>query len=122
MMLCPGPSRSRGRPPGWHSAGNHLFACPGCKRSTVNIFGTYFPNKAAAIKDWTSAACNVTRVTLTHGVGTSISPSVGILTLTGTVEGTCGAQDISEQEIHATTVYVKIDDAWKWAFGFNSPS
>jgi hypothetical protein len=42
--------------------------------------------------------------------------------LTGTVEGTCGAQDISGQEIHATAVYVKIDDTWKWAFGFNSPS
>ena len=30
--------------------------------------------------------------------------------------------NISGQEIYATTVYVKDGDAWKWAFGFNSPS
>jgi len=90
--------------------------------SFVNIFGTYLPGKAAAIKEWTSEACDVKRFTLTHGVGTSISPTVGILTVTGSVEGTCGEQDISGQEIYATTVYVKDGDAWKWAFGFNSPS
>lgn len=90
--------------------------------SFVNIFGTYLPNKAAAIKEWTSQACDVKSFTLTNGVGTSISPTVGILTVTGSVEGTCGEQDISGQEIYATTVYVKDGDAWKWAFGFNSPS
>lgn len=90
--------------------------------SFVNIFGTYLADKAAAIKEWTSAACDVKRFTLTNGVGTSISPTVGILTVTGSVEGTCGEQDISGQEIYATTVYVKDGDAWKWAFGFNSPS
>ena len=90
--------------------------------SFVNIFGTYLPNKAAAIKEWTSQACDVKSFTLTDGVGTSISPTVGILTVTGAVEGTCGEQDISGQEIYATTVYVKDGDAWKWAFGFNSPS
>lgn len=57
-----------------------------------------------------------------HGVGTSISPNVAILTVTGTVEGTCVAQDISGMEIYATTVYVRHGDAWKWAFGFNSPT
>ena len=36
--------------------------------------------------------------------------------------GTCGEQDIGGQAIHATTVYVKDGDAWRWAFGFNSPS
>lgn len=89
--------------------------------SFVNIFGTYFPNKAAAIKDWTSTACDVSGFTLSHGVATSVSPTVGILTVTGSVEGTCGQQDISGQEIYATTVYVKDGEAWKWAFGFNSP-
>ena len=102
--------------------GGRIDALTSGDMSFVNIFGAYFPDKAAAIKDWTSTACNVTRVTLTHGAGTSISPTVGILTLTGTVEGTCGAQDISGQQIYATTVYVKDGDAWKWAFGFNSPS
>jgi len=60
--------------------------------------------------------------TLTNGVGTSVSPTVGVLTLTGTVVGTCGGQDISGQRTYGNSVYVKDGGAWKWAFGFNSPS
>lgn len=87
----------------------------------VNLFGSYFPDKAAALADWTSEACEVSSFMLSKGVGSSISPTVGILTVTGTVTGTCGGQDISGQKIHATTVYTKEGEAWKWAFGFNSP-
>ncbi len=87
----------------------------------VNIFGTYFANKAEAIKDWTGATCDVTSFTLTNGAATAVSPTVGILTLTGTVTGTCGGKDISAQKIYGNSVYVKEGDAWKWAFGFNSP-
>ena len=90
--------------------------------SFVNIFGTYFANKVATIEDWTSADCDVKSFMLTDGVGTSVSPTVGILTLKGSVDGACGGQDISGQEIYGTSVYVKDGDAWKWAFGFNSPS
>ena len=88
----------------------------------VNIFGTSFANKVATMKDWTSATCDVKSFTLTDGVGTSVSPTVGILTLEGSVDGACGGQDISGQRIYGTSVYVKNGDAWKWAFGFNSPS
>lgn len=88
----------------------------------VNLFGTYFPDKAAALADWTSDACQVSSFMLNNGVGSTISPTVGILTVTGTVHGTCGGQDISGQKIYATTVYVKEGEAWKWAFGFNSPN
>ncbi len=88
----------------------------------VNIFGTYFANKADVIKDWTGSTCDVKSFTLTDGVGTSVSPTVGILTLTGTVNGTCGGKDISGQKIYGNSVYVKDGDAWKWVFGFNSPS
>ena len=87
----------------------------------VNIFGTYFANKADAIKDWTGATCDAKSFSLTDGVGTSISPTVGILTLKGTVDGTCGGKDISGQKIYGTSVYVKDGDTWKWVFGFNSP-
>ncbi len=87
----------------------------------VNIFGTSFANKVAAMNDWTSAACDVRSFTLTNGVGTSVSPTVGVLTLEGSVDGACGGQDIRGQRIYATTVYVKQGDAWKWVFGFNSP-
>ncbi len=87
----------------------------------INIFGTYFANKADVIKDWTGATCDVTGFTLTNGVATAISPTVGILTLTGTVTGACGGKDISGQKIYGNTIYVKDGDAWKWVFGFNSP-
>ncbi len=85
----------------------------------VNIFGTYFANKADAIKDWTGAACDVKSFSLTNGVGTLVSPTVGILTVTGSVDGNCGGQ--KPPRVYGTTVYVKDGDAWKWAFGFNSP-
>ncbi len=88
----------------------------------VNIFGTSFANKVATMKDWTSTACDVTSFTLTDGVGTSVSATVGILTLVGSVDGACGGQDISGLRIYGTSVYVKKGDAWKWVFGFNSPS
>ncbi len=88
----------------------------------VNIFGTYFANKADVLKDWTGATCDVTSFMLTDGVGTAVSPTVGILTLTGSVKGTCGGKDISGQKIYGNSVYVKDGDAWKWVFGFNSPS
>ncbi len=55
-------------------------------------------------------------------VGTTVSPKVAILTLTGTVNGTCGDKDISGLKIYGNTVYVKDDNAWKWVFGFNSPT
>ena len=58
--------------------------------SFVNIFGTYFTNKADAIKDWTGSTCNVKSVSLTNGVGTLISPTVGFLTVTGLADGECG--------------------------------
>lgn len=88
----------------------------------VDLFGFYTDNKADTVKSWTGPACNVTGVTLTDGVGTSVSPVIGILTLTGKVTGECGGQDISGQIIRANTVYVKEGDAWKWVFGFNSPA
>jgi ketosteroid isomerase-like protein len=88
----------------------------------VNIFGTYFANKADVVKDWTGPTCDVTGFNLTNGVGTAVSPNVGIVTLTGTVSGSCGGADISGQKIYANSVYVKDAGAWKWVFGFNSPS
>ena len=88
----------------------------------VNIFGTHFANKADVVKDWTGAICDVKSFSLTDGVGTLVLPTVGILTLTGSANGTCGGTDISGQRIYGTTVYVKVGKTWKWAFGFNSPS
>jgi ketosteroid isomerase-like protein len=88
--------------------------------SFVNIFGAYFANKADAIKDWTGATCDVKSFSLTDGVGTLVSPTVGILTVVGSVDGNCGGQ--KPPMVYGTSVYVKDGDTWKWAFGFNSPA
>lgn len=85
----------------------------------VNIFGTYFANKAEAIKDWTGATCDVKSFSLTNGIGTFVTPTLGILTFTGSIEGDCGGQ--KPPPVYGTTVYVKDGGVWKWAFGFNSP-
>ena len=85
----------------------------------VNIFGTYFADKADVIKDWTGATCHVKSFSLTDGVGTLVSPTIGILTVTGSVDGDCGGQ--KPPPVYGASVYVKNGGAWKWAFGFNSP-
>jgi hypothetical protein len=92
----------------------------------VNVFGSHFTSKAEVLKDWTGPTCNVTSFRLSNGVGSALSPTVGILTLTGVVTGTCGGRDISGQKIYVNSIYVnsiyvKDADAWKWVFGFNSP-
>ena len=88
----------------------------------LDIFGAYVANKAATIKAWTGPACRISSFSLTHGVATATSPDVGILTLTGTVNGACGSTNISGLKIYGTTVHVKDGNAWKWVFGFNSPT
>jgi ketosteroid isomerase-like protein len=88
--------------------------------SFVNIFGTYFATKADVIKDWTGLGCDIKSVSVTDGVGTMLSPTVGILTHTGTADGTCFGQKVGS--VWGTSVYVKDGDAWKWAFGINLPA
>jgi len=88
--------------------------------SFVNIFGTYFATKADVIKDWTGPGCDIKSVSVTDGVGTMLSPTVGILTHTGTADGTCFGQKVGS--VWGTSVYVKDGDAWKWAFGINLPA
>ncbi len=84
----------------------------------VNIFGAFFANKAEALTDWTGAGCDVKSFALHDGVGTFLSPTVGILTATGTIDGTCGGQQ--PPPVRANTIYVNQGGVWKWAFGFNS--
>jgi len=88
--------------------------------SFINIFGTYFANKADALKDWTGPGCDAKSVSVTGAAGTMLSPTVGILTFKGAADGTCFGQKIGP--IWGTSVYVKDDDAWKWTFGINLPA
>jgi ketosteroid isomerase-like protein len=86
--------------------------------SFVNVFGTNFANKADALKDW-QGNCDITRITLTDSVGTTLSPTVGLLTSKATAEGSCYGEKLAPVPIYATSVYVKEGDAWKLAFGLN---
>ena len=87
--------------------------------SFQNIFGTYFANKADTIKDWTSAECDIKSVSVTNGVGTLLSPTVGILSRKGTAEGTCDGQKITSVPVYGTSVFVRDGDSWKLAFSLN---
>ena len=89
--------------------------------SFINIFGTYFATKADALKDWTSAGCDVKSVSVTEAARTMLSPTTGILTFKGTADGTCYGQEVNSV-IWGTSVYVKDGDAWKWTFGINVPA
>ncbi|MBS1841285.1 MAG: nuclear transport factor 2 family protein, partial [Acidobacteria bacterium] len=62
--------------------------------SFQNIFGEYFANKADTLKNWTSAYCDIKSVGVTDGVGTLLSPTIGILNRTGTAEGSCNGQKL----------------------------
>ncbi len=88
----------------------------------VDIFGTHFDNKADTIKDWTGPICDVKDFKLTNGAGTTIARGVAILTLTAQVNGVCGGKDIGDLKVYGNSVYVKDGSAWKWVFGFNSPT
>ncbi len=88
--------------------------------SFINIFGTYFPTKAEALKDWTSHGCKVTRVSVTNPFVTRLSPHVAVLTFSATADGTCFGQPIGP--IWGTSVYRKTNDHWKWIFGINTPA
>ncbi len=83
----------------------------------VDIFGNVTSTKADTIKFWTEHKCDIKSVSVTDGTATSLSATVGILTLKGTVEGTCDGQKVPP--IYGTSVYVKNGDAWKLAFTLN---
>jgi ketosteroid isomerase-like protein len=89
--------------------------------SFQNIFGTYYANKAETIKNWTGPYCDIKSVSVTDGVGTSISPTVAILTSKGTAKGTCSGQKLTRYRVYGTSVYVKDGDSWKQAFCLNRP-
>jgi hypothetical protein len=86
--------------------------------SFVDIFGNVTSTKAETIKFWTEHQCEVKSVDVTDGVGTSLSPTVGILTFKGTADGTCYGQKLGGP-IYGASVYVKNGDAWKLAFTLN---
>jgi hypothetical protein len=90
--------------------------------SFVNIFGTYLATRTDALKDWTGTGCQVKSVSVSDGFVTALSPTVEMLTRKGTADGTCGGQQVGGTVIWGVSIYVKDGDAWKFAFGMNSPA
>jgi ketosteroid isomerase-like protein len=88
--------------------------------SFINIFGIYLATKSDALKNWSGVGCDAKSVSVTDAAGTMLSPTVGILTFRGTVDGTCYGQKVGP--VWGTSVYVKDGDAWKWTFGINVPA
>src|SRR6266404_4696866 len=90
--------------------------------SFVNIFGTYLATRADALKDWTGANCEIKSVSVSDGFASALSPTVEMLTRKGTADGICGGQEVGGTVIWGVSIYVKDGDAWKFAFGMNSPA
>ncbi|HKO63349.1 MAG TPA: nuclear transport factor 2 family protein [Pyrinomonadaceae bacterium] len=98
---------------------NKLDALMAKEVSFVNIFGTYLGTRVDAMKDWTGNGCEVRSVSVTDGFATALSPKVAMLTRKGTADGTCGGQEIGGTDIWGVSIFVKVGDAWKFAFGMN---
>ena len=88
--------------------------------SFVDPLGTWVGTKADAIKHWTETMkCEgITKVAVTDGFASAISPTVEILTAKGTSDGTCDGQ--KNGPLNQTAVYVKEGEAWKLAFMLES--
>ena len=87
--------------------------------SFQNIFGTFFPTRAEALKNWTSSYCDIKKVSVADGSGTMLSPTIGMLSRTGTAEGTCNGQYLPPMPIYGVSIYVKEGDSWNLAFSLN---
>lgn len=90
--------------------------------SFVDPIGNYVGSKAEAIKMWTETMkCEgITKVGVSEGFASSVSPTVEILTLKGMADGTCDGQ--KNGNLWQTAIYAKEGDAWKLAFMFESPA
>jgi hypothetical protein len=83
--------------------------------------GQWVGSKADAVKIWTETMkCEgINNVTISDGFATALSPTVELLTLKGTADGSCDGQ--KNGPLYQTAVYVKEGAAWKLAFMFEQP-
>lgn len=88
----------------------------------VDPIGTYYPTKADAVKQWTETMkCEgVSKVDVSDGVATTISPTIEVLTITGNADGTCDGQKLGK--MWQTAIYLKEGDAWKLGFMIEAPA
>jgi len=88
----------------------------------VDPIGGWHAGKANVIKIWTETMkCEgITKVSVTDGFATMLSPTVELLTVKGSSDGTCDGQ--KNGALWQTSAYVKEGDAWKLAFMFETPA
>lgn len=88
----------------------------------VDPIGRWFSGKDSVIKQWTETMkCEgITKVSVTDGFASAISPTVELLTVKGSSDGTCDGQ--KNGALWQTAAYVKEGDAWKLAFMFETPA
>jgi ketosteroid isomerase-like protein len=86
----------------------------------VDPLGMWISGKSAVVKHWTTdMKCEgVNNVKVSDGFSTALSPTVELLTLKGTADGTCDGQ--KNGGIYQSSIYVKEGDAWKLAFMFEA--
>ncbi len=88
--------------------------------AVINPIGAWVSGQAAVVKEWTEMKCEgVNTVKVTDGFASALSPTVEILTLLGTADGTCNGQ--KNAGLYQTAVYVKEGDAWKLGYMFEQP-
>ena len=88
----------------------------------VDPLGNWMSGRDTVVRHWTETMkCEgVNNVSVSNASATSLSPTVELLTLKGTADGTCDGQ--KNGPLNQTAVYVKEGDAWKLAFMFESPA
>ncbi len=111
-----------------HTSGWEAFKAKDAKKfeeittknlSFVDPMGMWTSGQANVIKVWTDMACkDITKVSVSDGFASAISPTAEILTVKGTSDGTCAGQ--KNGDLYQTAVYIKEGDAWKLAFMFES--
>ena len=86
----------------------------------VDIFGNAYANRTDIINAWSGGICKVRSVAVTDAVAFSLSPTVKLLTHTGTADGTCYGAKIDA--IYGHSIYVRVGKGWKLAFTMNMPA
>ncbi|MGB7210688.1 MAG: nuclear transport factor 2 family protein [Pyrinomonadaceae bacterium] len=114
-----------------HTSGWEAFKAKDAKKfeemltanaSLVNPLGGWMTGKANIVKQWTETMkCEgITKVAVTDGFATTLSPTVELLTLKGTADGACDGQ--KNGPLYQSAIYAKEGNAWKLAFMFESPA
>jgi len=114
-----------------HTAGWEAFKAKDAKwfdanltadASIIDPLGNWMGGKANIIKHWTETMkCEgITKVSVTDGFASALSPTVELITLKGTADGTCDGQ--KNAALWQSVIYVKEGDAWKLAFMLESPA